>query len=78
MKSSRFREMDKKENIFLDAVIQGDVDYRAFRAVLKNGHSFVAFHMRDDDEAGKALNKGDSVRVKFSPYDMSKGQIIFE
>ena len=70
--------MDKKENIFLDATIQGDVDYRAFGAVLENGHQFVAWHLRDNDEAGNALKLGNSIRVKFSPYDMSKGQIIFE
>ena len=77
-KFSRFQEMDKKEHILLDGTIQGDVDCRAFGASLENGHQFIAWHLRDDDEAGNALKIGDKVQVRFSPYDMSKGQIIFE
>ena len=66
---------DKKEIILLDASIEGVIDKRAFYATLRNGHSFVAFKRKKDF---CAIDKkiGDKVKVKFSPFDMSKGEIF--
>ena len=66
---------DKKEIILLDARIVGVIDKRAFYAVLKNGHRFVAFI--EKGKCFKAIKKvGDEIRVKFSPFDMSKAEIM--
>ena len=66
---------DKKEIILLDAHIVGVIDKRAFYAVLRNDHRFVAFTAK-----GKCFETtkkvGDEIRVKFSPFDMSKGEIL--
>ena len=66
---------DKKEIILLDACIEGVIDKRAFHAILRNVHSFVAFKKREDF---CVIDKkiGDKVKVKFSPFDMSKGEIF--
>ena len=66
---------DKKEIILLDACIEGVIDKRAFYATLRNGHSFVAFKKKEDF---RVIDKkiGDKVKVKFSPFDMSKGEIF--
>jgi len=66
---------DKKEIILLDACIEGVIDKRAFYATLKNGHRFVAYI--EKGKCFKTINKvGDEVRVKFSPFDMSKGELV--
>ena len=66
---------DKKEIILLDARIVGVIDKRAFYAVLRNDHRFVAFV--EKGKCFKAIKKvGDKIRVKFSPFDMSKGEIL--
>lgn len=49
---------------------------RVFRADIRNGHGFVAFcKSRCVETAGK-LEEGDRVRVQFSPFDMSKAEIV--
>ena len=68
--------MHKKEEIILDAAIVGRLDSHAFRAELRNGHDFTAFLTRADRELGNNLNPGSAVRVKMSPFDMSKGRIL--
>ncbi len=66
---------DKKEIILLDARIVGVIDKRAFYAVLRNDHCFVAFI--EKGKCFKAIKKvGDEITVKFSPFDMSKGEIL--
>ncbi len=68
-------EAEKKEYILLDAVIQDVIEDTAFRARLKNGHEFVAYVPR---HAGFTFHgePGGVVRVRFSPFDMSRGAII--
>jgi len=70
--------MKKKENILLDAVIQGVIGHAAFDATLPNGHGFVAYALRADRERADSLKNGDHVVVEMSPYDMSKGKIVIK
>ena len=67
--------IDKKEIILLDACIVGVIDKRAFHARLKNGHRFVAFKKKGNFDIN-SQNIGDEIKVKFSPFDMSKGEIF--
>ena len=68
-------EIPKKEDILLDAVITNMISCRAFRAELANGHEIVAILSKQASKGG-AVEPGDSVRVRMSPYDMSKGLIV--
>jgi translation initiation factor IF-1 len=71
------KEDEKKENFILDVTLTGMIDNRAFRAVLKNGHSLVAYlPRRKGNEAAIQCNVGDCVRVVMSPFDMSRGAIV--
>ena len=71
--------MSKKETFVLDAVLQGVIRDCTFNAVLPNGHEIVAFPLRKDREQARAqLKRGSRVRVELSPYDMSKGPIVFK
>ena len=67
--------MDKKETILLDARLLSVIDNSAFGAELPNGHRFVAFYLPDDP--GEDLRVGDRVVVEMSPFDMSKGRLVF-
>lgn len=68
--------MQENEKILLDARLVSMIKSRVFRADIRNGHGFVAFcKSRCVETAGK-LEEGDRVRVQFSPFDMSKAEIV--
>ncbi len=69
-------EIDEKEKIFLDATIQSVLGYRAFRAVLGNGHFVVAFCTLHTRAAPADLVEGARVKLEFSPFDLGKGRIL--
>ena len=66
------------ENFALDATLKAVLNSTAFRAVLANGHEFTAFAGRDFELCAMSLQPGTRVRVEMSPFDMSRGRIIFE
>jgi len=69
--------MDKKETILLDARLIAVIDTHAFDAELFNGHRFTAFVGRGD--VGRPPPQaGDTVAVRMSPYDMSKGCVVLD
>jgi translation initiation factor IF-1 len=61
--------------IFLDAEVTSVINRRAFRARLSNGHELVAYRGRGDAGAD-AIAPGAEVRVRLSPFDMSRGEIV--
>ena len=69
--------MKNSEHFFLDATLQDKLGERAFRAVLANGHRFVAHHGRLDDAEINELRRENTVRVDMSPFDMSRGRIVY-
>lgn len=70
--------MQKKELILLDARLTVMINNHAFHAVLGNGHAFVAYFPGQDKVTGTVLCAGDTVRVRMSPYDMSRGEILLD
>lgn len=67
--------MQNCEQIVLDARIENMLSVSAFRARLGNGCPIVAWLPPDGQSVGR-LRSGDIVRVRMSPYDMSKGMIL--
>ena len=69
--------MAKEEAIEVDGVVREALPNTTFRVELQNKHMILA-HL-----SGKMLKHyikivpGDNVRVALSPYDLSKGRIIF-
>ena len=47
-------------------------------AELSNGHQVIAHASSRDRVESAALRVGDSVRLEMSPFDMTKGRILFE
>ncbi len=69
--------MRGKEIIELDAEVVAVIETRAFRARLGNGHEFTAFVPREPVPAsGGVCLPGARVRVRMSPFDMSRGEIV--
>lgn len=66
------------ENFALDATLKAVLNSTAFRAALANGHEFTAYTGRGADAQAAALVPGAQVRVEMSPFDMSRGRILFE
>ena len=68
-------EMNERETILLDARLESVIEPHAFRAVLGNGHEFVAFiAVRDREKRCPAVNE--CVKVEMSPCNMSTGRIL--
>ncbi len=70
--------MREKEIIRLDARVVGVIADAVFRAELANGHQLVAFAAGPDKEKVRGWGEGAAIRVDLSPFDMSKGRIVFE
>jgi translation initiation factor IF-1 len=67
--------MSEREIILLDALLEEVIEPHAFRAVLSNGHRFTAY-VAVRDRHREPPQKGASVRVEMSPYNMSAGRIL--
>jgi translation initiation factor IF-1 len=68
---------EKKEIILLDAKLVEVIHNGAFRAVLFNGHTLVAYIPRESrNNLVGTLNIGDTVKVKMSPFDMNRGEVV--
>lgn len=66
------------ENFVLDVELVEMIDNCAFRAVLKNGHTLVAYLPRHGQGLVDVdLKAGDQARVIMSPFDMSRGALYF-
>jgi len=48
-----------------------------FRAKLVNGHRLLAHSTRRSRDQVSGLKPGDRVILEMSPFDMSKGRIVF-
>jgi translation initiation factor IF-1 len=48
-----------------------------FRAELANGHRLLAHSTRRSRDRVSGLKSGDRVKLEMSPFDMSKGRIVF-
>ena len=70
--------MRESEIIHLDAVVESVINKSAFRAVLANGHRFVAVQGRDKEGKHGKISVCDKVKVAMSPFDMSVGHVRWE
>lgn len=65
--------MCKPEVIFLQAKLIQKIDEAVFLATLENGHQVIAYARGFDKSWLSKCQLGDVVRLKMSPFDMSKG-----
>ena len=70
--------MSIEDAIYVEVAIERLLENGLCLARLRNGHQVVAHVRRRDHSEIGALRVGDSVRLEMSPFDMSKGCILFK
>ena len=69
--------MGKEEPIRLEAVVREALPNAMFRVELENGHKLLAHVSGKIRMNFIRILPGDKVTVEVSPYDLSKGRIVY-
>jgi len=69
--------MAKEEHIEMEGVVVDTLPNAMFRVKLENGHVVVAHISGKMRKNYIRILTGDSVRVELTPYDLSKGRIVY-
>ncbi|MDE5980487.1 MAG: translation initiation factor IF-1 [Bacteroidaceae bacterium] len=69
--------MAKQSAIEQDGVIVESLSNAMFKVELENGHEIIAHISGKMRMHYIKILPGDKVRVEMSPYDLSKGRIVF-
>ena len=69
--------MAKEEAIQMKGVIKETLPNTIFRVELENGHTIIAHISGKMRKHYIRILTGDSVTVEMTPYDLTKGRIIF-
>ena len=69
--------MPRADAIVVDGRVIEVRSPRLFRVELANGHRVLAHPVRRDAEKAARLVVGQRVGLEMSPFDMSKGRLVF-
>jgi len=69
--------MAKEETITVEAVVKESLPNARFRVELPNGHNVHAYVSGRMRKYFIRILPGDTVTVEMSPYDLSKGRIVY-
>ncbi|MCA9323384.1 MAG: translation initiation factor IF-1 [Planctomycetes bacterium] len=69
--------MAKEDAITVDAVVREALPNARFRVELPNGHSVLAYVSGRMRKHFIRILPGDTVTIELSPYDLSKGRIVY-
>ena len=69
--------MAKEEAIQMNGVVKETLPHTVFRVELENGHVITAHISGKMRKNYIRILTGDKVLVEISPYDLSKGRIVF-
>ncbi len=69
--------MAKEDVIEMEGVVKETLPNTMFRVDLENGHSVIAHISGKMRKHYIRILTGDKVRVELTPYDLSKGRIVF-
>ena len=69
--------MAKQGQIKVDGTITETLPNANFRVKLENGHEILATHLGKNENDFIKILVGDKVTVDLSPYDLSKGRIVY-
>ena len=75
--SSKIVFMAKEEAIQMNGVVKETLPNTVFRVELENGHIITAHISGKMRKNYIRILTGDKVLVEISPYDLSKGRIVF-
>lgn len=71
------RRMAKEEAIQMEGVVSETLPNTTFRVELENGHIVTAHISGKMRKNYIRILKGDRVTVELTPYDLSKGRIVY-
>ncbi|MAW76724.1 MAG: translation initiation factor IF-1 [Planctomycetota bacterium] len=69
--------MAKEEPIEVTAIVKESLPNTTFRCELENGHIVLAHISGKMRKHYIRINPGDSVTLQISPYDLTKGRIVY-
>jgi translation initiation factor IF-1 len=69
--------MAKQEAIEMEGVVTEVLPDRNFRVLLENGHTVLAYAAGKMSKFKIRVLVGDRVSLELSPYDLSRGRIIY-
>lgn len=69
--------MPKEESIEMDGVVVDTLPNTMFRVKLENGHIVLAHISGRMRKHYIRILQGDKVKVALTPYDLTKGRIVF-
>ena len=69
--------MAKEEHIEMEGTVIDTMPNTTFKVRLENGHEVVAHISGKMRKHYIRILRGDSVTVQLTPYDLSKGRIVF-
>ncbi|MFU8797590.1 MAG: translation initiation factor IF-1 [Gammaproteobacteria bacterium] len=69
--------MPKEDHIEMDGVVLETLPNTIFRVQLENGHIIIAHISGKLRKNYIRILTGDKVKVELTPYDLSKGRIVF-
>lgn len=69
--------MGKEDQIIMDGTVSETLPNTMFRVQLENGHIIIAHISGRMRKNYIRILKGDRVKVELTPYDLTKGRIVF-
>ncbi len=69
--------MAKEEAISLEGIVTESLPNTTFRVKLDNGHMIMAYLSGKMKKYYIRIVPGDKVTVELSPYDLTKGRIVY-
>ncbi|MDY4889636.1 MAG: translation initiation factor IF-1 [Sphaerochaetaceae bacterium] len=69
--------MAKEEAIEVEGLIKESLPNTMFRVELRNGHIILAHISGKMRKNRIKIVPGDTVRIEMSPYDLTKGRIVY-
>ena len=69
--------MPKEEALQMEGVVAETLPNTMFRVELENGHTVMAHISGKMRKNYIRILKGDKVTIELTPYDLSKGRIIY-
>lgn len=69
--------MAREDQIEVDGIVREVLQGGMFRVVMDNGHQILAYTSGKMRKHFIRIVLGDKVRVALSPYDLTRGRVIF-
>jgi translation initiation factor IF-1 len=70
-------EAAKEEAVVLDAVVSQALPNAMFEVQLENSHKLIAYAAGRMRRYYIRITPGDRIRVELSPYDLTRGRIVY-